>query len=268
MRIIIIAREDLFFIPTYILPLIKKYKKNLIIVAIVGLPPYITIKYFIKLLIKYGFLNFILKMGQYLIFNIWSFLGVGEPTKFYSVRRLARYYGAEYKEMIDVHCSKFINFVNTIKPDVILSVMSPVIFKPELLNRVSLAINIHPSILPQYKGIDPLFWAIKNSEKYAGISIHKMRKEVDSGEILMQTRFKLGKNISLYGANLKASQLGGKLLLKLLSKSLKSIQKIESKKNNDKIPVFYTPKIKDIHDYLRKKKRLLYLKECFPFINS
>ena len=46
--------------------------------------------------------------------------------------------------------------------------------------------NVHFSLLPAYKGPDPIFWQIKNGETMGGISIHKVNEEFDEGEIVMQ----------------------------------------------------------------------------------
>lgn len=46
--------------------------------------------------------------------------------------------------------------------------------------------NVHFSLLPAYKGPDPLFWQIKNGETTGGISIHKVNAAFDEGEVLMQ----------------------------------------------------------------------------------
>lgn len=46
--------------------------------------------------------------------------------------------------------------------------------------------NIHFSMLPAYKGRNPVFWQIKNGESKGGITIHKMAEDFDTGPILVQ----------------------------------------------------------------------------------
>lgn len=48
------------------------------------------------------------------------------------------------------------------------------------------AINIHPSLLPKYRGVKPLENAIVNNESYTGVTIHILKEEIDSGNILLQ----------------------------------------------------------------------------------
>ncbi len=53
-------------------------------------------------------------------------------------------------------------------------------------------INIHPSLLPHYRGTTPTVWAIMNGEEETGISIHFIEDEtIDSGRIILQSRLKI-----------------------------------------------------------------------------
>ena len=47
-------------------------------------------------------------------------------------------------------------------------------------------INIHPSLLPKYKGLDPIQRALDNGDKVTGCTVHMVTEELDSGKILMQ----------------------------------------------------------------------------------
>ena len=52
-------------------------------------------------------------------------------------------------------------------------------------------INIHPSLLPKYKGLNTHLRAIKNKEKFAGCTVHNVTVKLDSGKIIMQKRVKI-----------------------------------------------------------------------------
>ncbi len=52
-------------------------------------------------------------------------------------------------------------------------------------------INIHPSLLPKYKGLNTHERAIKNKEKFSGCSVHFVTKNLDSGGIIIQKRVKI-----------------------------------------------------------------------------
>jgi methionyl-tRNA formyltransferase len=52
-------------------------------------------------------------------------------------------------------------------------------------------INVHGSLLPQYRGAAPINWAIINGEKETGVTTFKLQHEIDTGNILLQDRLPL-----------------------------------------------------------------------------
>ena len=59
-------------------------------------------------------------------------------------------------------------------------------------------INIHPSLLPKYKGLNTHKKAIENNDKYAGCSVHFVTAKIDSGKIIMQKKLKIQKRDTIY----------------------------------------------------------------------
>jgi methionyl-tRNA formyltransferase len=75
--------------------------------------------------------------------------------------------------------------VNNLRPDLLVSFAYGHIFGPKFLALFPLGgINIHPSLLPKYRGPAPLQSAIINRDSETGISIQKLAREMDSGDIL------------------------------------------------------------------------------------
>ena len=64
-------------------------------------------------------------------------------------------------------------------------------------------INIHPSLLPKYKGLDVHERVLKNKEKYSGCTAHYVTSELDSGKIILQKRIRIGKNETANSLKLK-----------------------------------------------------------------
>ncbi len=54
-------------------------------------------------------------------------------------------------------------------------------------------LNIHPSLLPKYKGLNTHQRAIQNKEKYSGCTVHLVNSKLDSGKIILQKKVKLSK---------------------------------------------------------------------------
>ena len=55
-------------------------------------------------------------------------------------------------------------------------------------------LNIHPSLLPKYKGLNTHLRAIKNREKYSGCTVHFVAAKLDSGKIILQKKVRIKKN--------------------------------------------------------------------------
>ncbi len=54
-------------------------------------------------------------------------------------------------------------------------------------------LNIHPSLLPKYKGLNTHERVIKNKEKYSGCTVHFVNSKLDSGKIILQKKVKITK---------------------------------------------------------------------------
>ena len=54
-------------------------------------------------------------------------------------------------------------------------------------------LNIHPSLLPKYKGLDTHQRAINNGESYSGCTVHFVNHKLDSGKIILQNKVKITK---------------------------------------------------------------------------
>jgi len=55
-------------------------------------------------------------------------------------------------------------------------------------------INIHPSLLPKYKGLDTYKRILKNNDKYSGCTVHFVTNKIDSGRIILKKKVLIDKN--------------------------------------------------------------------------
>ena len=68
---------------------------------------------------------------------------------------------------------EFVAAMAALRPDLFLAVGYPNLLKAELLGVPRLlAANFHASLLPAYRGQHPLFWALRNGEKWVGLTVH------------------------------------------------------------------------------------------------
>ncbi len=99
-------------------------------------------------------------------------------------------------------------------PDLIISAYYRKIFPKELLRVAKLGIiNIHPSLLPFYRGPVPTAWAILNGEKSFGITVHKVDEGIDTGDILVQKEYDIGDDETGHELYLRAMELGADLFI-------------------------------------------------------
>jgi len=76
--------------------------------------------------------------------------------------------------------------IRAMQPDVIVVAAYGMLLPQALLDIPKVAIiNVHSSILPQYRGAAPINWAILNGDKMTGVSIQYMVQELDAGDILL-----------------------------------------------------------------------------------
>ncbi len=76
-----------------------------------------------------------------------------------------------------------------LKPDLFLTAGYAIILKEEILALPDLlAVNFHASLLPDYRGKHPVFWALRSGEKWSGLTVHAMDPGIDTGDIIYQVR--------------------------------------------------------------------------------
>mgnify|MGYP002152505537 CR=1 FL=1 len=96
----------------------------------------------------------------------------------------------------DIGVSVSLESVNTVKlpfkPDILCSVYYRNIIKKHILELVDgRAFNLHPSLLPSYRGCSSLTWAMINGEKETGFTYHYIDEGCDTGRVILQGRVKI-----------------------------------------------------------------------------
>ena len=84
-------------------------------------------------------------------------------------------------------------------------------------------LNIHPSLLPKYKGLNTHERVIKNKEKYSGSTVHLVSKKLDSGKIILQKKIKVSKNDSIKTIEKKILKIEHKLYPNAIKKYLTNL---------------------------------------------
>ena len=90
-------------------------------------------------------------------------------------------------------------------------------FVKEWKNKI---INIHPSLLPAFKGLNTHERAIKNKDKFAGASIHKVTEKLDSGKVILQKKVKILRSDNVKSLEKKVLKIEHEIYPKAINKIL------------------------------------------------
>ena len=82
-------------------------------------------------------------------------------------------------------------FLSNLQRKVLLSVNNLFLFDEDFLQEIEIAINVHGSLLPKYRGRTPHVWAIINNERECGITAHRISAACDAGNILVQKKIRI-----------------------------------------------------------------------------
>ncbi len=113
-----------------------------------------------------------------------------ERIYFDSVAALAAEAGVRVVAPDDPNSPAFIEMIRALKPDAIFSFYYRKMLSDKLLDVVGgKAYNLHGSLLPKYRGRCPLNWALLHGETESGVTLHKMVRKPDAGDIVGQEKF-------------------------------------------------------------------------------
>lgn len=133
----------------------------------------------------------------------------------------------------------------TLQADIMIVIAYGLILPEPLLKAFPMGcINLHASLLPRWRGAAPIQWAILSGDRYTGISIIQMEKEIDSGKILYQKPCNISPKDTTSSLLKKLCKIGEKAILHVLEK-IKN-QKITIQKQNPNQITYATKLSKDM----------------------
>ncbi len=137
------------------------------------------------------------------------------------VKLIAQKYKIPVLQIKKIKSKRVIKKIKNLKPDLIIVASFAQIIPAEILKIPTFGcLNVHPSLLPKYRGPSPIQTTILNEEKETGVTIILMDKKIDHGPIVAQEKIKIKKERYIE-LEKKLANLGGKLLLKILPKIIK-----------------------------------------------
>lgn len=112
---------------------------------------------------------------------------------------------------------EFIEQIKRLKPDVICVVAYGKILPKEILDIPEKGcINVHGSLLPQYRGAAPIQWSVINGDKKTGVTTMYMDIGMDTGDMILKEELEIGEDETTGEVWEKLAKIGGELLVKTL----------------------------------------------------
>ncbi|MBM3200949.1 MAG: methionyl-tRNA formyltransferase [Chlamydiae bacterium] len=158
---------------------------------------------------------------------------------------------------------EFVEKLKTYNPDVFVVVSYGQILKQNLLDAAKiLPINIHPSMLPLYRGPSPIRAPLLNKDSATGVTIMKMVLEMDAGDILMQEEFVIPEDMVFTELEGHLLNLSCRLIMEVLQK-MQSHLPLEAKSQShhlmnltkktvaEDLVIDFSQKAEDVHAKVR-----------------
>lgn len=141
-----------------------------------------------------------------------------ESHFFDSVARLAAEKGIPVHAPEDVNHPLWVERVKAMSPDYIFSFYYRALLNENILNSARIdAFNLHGSLLPKYRGRAPLNWVLVNGETETGVTLHRMVKRADAGDIVSQLKIAIDEQDDALTLHRKLVKCASALLANALS---------------------------------------------------
>ena len=120
--------------------------------------------------------------------------------------------------------NKILKLIKSNKIDLICLAGFMKILSEDFLEKCNLKIlNIHPSLLPKYKGLNTHMRVLKNKDKFSGCTVHLVNKNLDAGKIILQKKVRVNKNDTIKSLEKKILRIENKIYPLAIMKTVKSI---------------------------------------------
>jgi methionyl-tRNA formyltransferase len=130
-----------------------------------------------------------------------------------SVAGMAAARGIAVLHTRDINAAPHAAFIAGLAPDLLVSAFfNQRLSLPVLAMARAAAVNIHPSLLPAYRGVDPVFFARLRHEPKTGVTVHHLASELDQGNIVMQAELTRTPGQTVFGETAQLYARGADLL--------------------------------------------------------
>ena len=188
--------------------------------------------------------------------------GRGLKIKFSPVKKFAISNNIKYFQPKNLKDQSFIDKIKSINPDIIVVVAFRMIPKSIWQIPKYGTINLHASLLPNYRGSAPINWTIINNENFTGVTTFFIDDKIDTGDILLQEKIKVDKKINAGELHDKLKVIGAITVKKTIKEILNNTlikkkqeqygdYKTAYKLDKENIKIDWTKNCLEIHNKIR-----------------
>ncbi len=160
--------------------------------------------------------------------------GRGKKIRFSAVKEYAITNNINLLQPRNLKDEGFVKKIKKINPDFIVVVAFRMI--PKIIWKIPKygTINLHASLLPDYRGSAPINWVIMNNEKVTGVTTFFIDEKIDTGDILIQDKIKINRKINAGELHDKLKLMGASTIEKTLKGILENtIQSVKQEQKNN-----------------------------------
>ena len=141
--------------------------------------------------------------------GIWKYLTMEQV--------LAEHPKARHCPAVSINAPETLEALRVFAPEVLVTVFFNQILSAGVLATAPRGWNLHPSLLPSFRGVSPVFWALAEGVPEGGATLHRLTLELDGGEILRQSRIKIEDVESYFSLYRKCAERGAGLIVEALA---------------------------------------------------
>lgn len=158
--------------------------------------------------------------------------GRGRKLKLSPVKEIALSNNIRVLEPTDLNRCEELKEILSEDIEFLVVVSYGLMIPPSIIEKVNFAINIHASILPNWRGAAPMQYAIMNGDQFAGVSIMEVMEKLDAGPVFCSESIRLEEDETYGSLSNKLALLGSNKLIETISAFKKGIYEKKSQDDN------------------------------------
>ena len=140
------------------------------------------------------------KLAEYVALTAitWTPKVLSRGAVFRRLRQTARRHGLPFLRVDDVMSAESLDFLREHGADLVISLFPQILRQPLIEIPRHGVINVHPGVLPDFRGIQPYFWELSEGSPFAGATLHRIEDErIDAGSLLGRATYRTWPGMSV-----------------------------------------------------------------------